>query len=252
MFQDLRVEILIYFCGKCFDGLGKTIDILRICVLFERVLDLADQRKHFVLAVHDAMVGSCIGRELEFCFKPRDILLQLEPLSKQGSFLFFERDRFGVPVFGCLDGFERAFKLCELRLLCGNAFAKPGKARPRLIHRLDRDTSGVILTARTKPAAGFLGKAMMGVTEDGELCVWLNRSRGNQEEEPAVLVVCAEGSGDDGEVTSEDAPFLTDDQRADLNGTRRGATGFIDDPAAIRAAFLYALPTTPSSGADKK
>ncbi len=41
------------------------------------------------------------------------------------------------------------------------AFAKRGKARPRLIHRLDRDTSGVILTARTKPAAGFLGKAVM-------------------------------------------------------------------------------------------
>jgi tRNA pseudouridine32 synthase/23S rRNA pseudouridine746 synthase len=41
------------------------------------------------------------------------------------------------------------------------AFAKPGKARPRLIHRLDRDTSGVILTARTKPAAAFLGNAMM-------------------------------------------------------------------------------------------
>lgn len=41
------------------------------------------------------------------------------------------------------------------------AFARPGKARPRLIHRLDRDTSGVILTARTKPAAGFLGRAMM-------------------------------------------------------------------------------------------
>ena len=42
------------------------------------------------------------------------------------------------------------------------AFARPGKARPRLIHRLDRDTSGVILTAKTKPAAGLLGKAMMG------------------------------------------------------------------------------------------
>lgn len=41
------------------------------------------------------------------------------------------------------------------------AFAKPGKARPRLIHRLDRDTSGVILTAKTKPAAGLLGKALM-------------------------------------------------------------------------------------------
>jgi RluA family pseudouridine synthase len=41
------------------------------------------------------------------------------------------------------------------------AFARPGHARPRLIHRLDRDTSGVILTAKTQPAAGFLGKAMM-------------------------------------------------------------------------------------------
>ncbi|MDB5455366.1 MAG: pseudouridine synthase [Caulobacter sp.] len=42
------------------------------------------------------------------------------------------------------------------------AFAKPGHARPRLIHRLDRDTSGVILTAKTKPGAAFLGKALMG------------------------------------------------------------------------------------------
>lgn len=42
------------------------------------------------------------------------------------------------------------------------AFARNGGARPRLIHRLDRDTSGVILTAKTKPGAAFLGKAMMG------------------------------------------------------------------------------------------
>ena len=41
------------------------------------------------------------------------------------------------------------------------AFAKPGKARPRLIHRLDRDTSGLILTAKTKPSASFLGKEMI-------------------------------------------------------------------------------------------
>ena len=41
------------------------------------------------------------------------------------------------------------------------AFAKSNGNRPRLIHRLDRDTSGVILTARTKPGAAFLGKAMM-------------------------------------------------------------------------------------------
>ncbi len=41
------------------------------------------------------------------------------------------------------------------------AFARSSGNRPRMIHRLDRDTSGVILTARTKPAAAFLGKAMM-------------------------------------------------------------------------------------------
>ena len=42
------------------------------------------------------------------------------------------------------------------------AFSRSNGNRPRLIHRLDRDTSGVILTAKTKPAAGFLGTAMMG------------------------------------------------------------------------------------------
>ncbi len=41
------------------------------------------------------------------------------------------------------------------------AFAKSNGKRPRLVHRLDRDTSGVILAARTQPAAAFLGKAMM-------------------------------------------------------------------------------------------
>jgi tRNA pseudouridine32 synthase/23S rRNA pseudouridine746 synthase len=41
------------------------------------------------------------------------------------------------------------------------AFAKSNGKRPQLVHRLDRDTSGVILAARTKPAAGFLGKALM-------------------------------------------------------------------------------------------
>lgn len=41
------------------------------------------------------------------------------------------------------------------------AFAKPSGVRPRLVHRLDRDTSGVILTARSQPAAAFLGKALM-------------------------------------------------------------------------------------------
>ena len=42
-----------------------------------------------------------------------------------------------------------------------HAFRRSNGNRPRLVHRLDRDTSGVILAAKTKPAAGALGKAMM-------------------------------------------------------------------------------------------
>ncbi|MBX9747857.1 MAG: RluA family pseudouridine synthase [Hyphomonadaceae bacterium] len=38
-------------------------------------------------------------------------------------------------------------------------FAKANGKRPRLVHRLDRDTSGVIIAARTKPAAAFFSEA---------------------------------------------------------------------------------------------
>jgi RluA family pseudouridine synthase len=36
------------------------------------------------------------------------------------------------------------------------AFAKSNGKKPRLVHRLDRGTSGVIIVARTKPSAAFL------------------------------------------------------------------------------------------------
>lgn len=38
------------------------------------------------------------------------------------------------------------------------AFAKSNGKRPRLVHRLDQGTSGVIVTARTQPAAAFLSE----------------------------------------------------------------------------------------------
>jgi len=40
------------------------------------------------------------------------------------------------------------------------AFARSNGKKPRLVHRLDRDTSGIIVAARTKPAAAFLGNAI--------------------------------------------------------------------------------------------
>lgn len=42
------------------------------------------------------------------------------------------------------------------------AFAKSNGKQPRLVHRLDRETSGVIIAARTKPAAAFFSAAFAG------------------------------------------------------------------------------------------
>jgi RluA family pseudouridine synthase len=42
------------------------------------------------------------------------------------------------------------------------AFAKSNGKKPRLVHRLDRDTSGIIIAAKTKPVAAFLGEAIAG------------------------------------------------------------------------------------------
>lgn len=42
------------------------------------------------------------------------------------------------------------------------AFRKSNGKQPRLVHRLDRETSGVIVAARTKPAAAALSKAFAG------------------------------------------------------------------------------------------
>ncbi len=41
------------------------------------------------------------------------------------------------------------------------AFAKSNGKRPKLIHRLDRETSGILLVGKTTPVASFLGKAMI-------------------------------------------------------------------------------------------
>jgi tRNA pseudouridine32 synthase/23S rRNA pseudouridine746 synthase len=84
------------------------------------------------------------------------------------------------------------------------AFVKSSGRRPALVHRLDRDTSGVILTARSQPAASFLGKAVMARRfektylavvaprapdpRDGEIDVPLRREEQGRE---AYMRVCA-------------------------------------------------------------
>ena len=43
-----------------------------------------------------------------------------------------------------------------------DAYADPGGPRPRLVHRLDKDTSGVLLVARTPGSAAFFSKRFSG------------------------------------------------------------------------------------------
>ncbi len=43
-----------------------------------------------------------------------------------------------------------------------DAFAEEGEPRPRLVHRLDKDTSGVLLIARTPGSAAFFSKRFSG------------------------------------------------------------------------------------------
>lgn len=86
------------------------------------------------------------------------------------------------------------------------AFAKSNGKRPRLVHRLDRETSGVIVAARTKPAAAFLSQAFAGRdvrktylaivcggapdTRDGEIALALKKS---SRQGLDIMEVAAEG-----------------------------------------------------------
>ncbi|MXO89461.1 RluA family pseudouridine synthase [Pontixanthobacter aquaemixtae] len=51
-----------------------------------------------------------------------------------------------------------------------DAFAGPDDPRPRLVHRLDKDTSGVLLTARTPGSAAFFSKRFSG--RDAKKVYW--------------------------------------------------------------------------------
>jgi tRNA pseudouridine32 synthase/23S rRNA pseudouridine746 synthase len=79
----------------------------------------------------------------------RDFLIHEDP-----HILVFDKPA-GLPVQG---GSGVAQSLEDLLA----AFAKSNGKRPRLVHRLDRETSGVIVAARTKPAAAFLSEAFAG------------------------------------------------------------------------------------------
>ncbi|MGZ8364390.1 MAG: RluA family pseudouridine synthase, partial [Caulobacteraceae bacterium] len=89
------------------------------------------------------------------------VILTPEDIAFVRSLVIFEDDQ--LLAFNKPPGLSSQAGRANLKTLDEllGAFAKSNGKRPRLVHRLDRDTSGVILTAKTKPAAAFLGKALM-------------------------------------------------------------------------------------------
>lgn len=75
------------------------------------------------------------------------------------SFLIYEDAHmlvFNKPAGLAVQGGSGVTQSLEMLLA---QFAKSNGKTPRLVHRLDRETSGVIVAARTKPAAAFLSEA---------------------------------------------------------------------------------------------
>lgn len=84
----------------------------------------------------------------------------------------------------------------------------------------------------------LLRNAHLTCTDDGEnLCLFFTEK---DDELSFVIVAYATGESSEEPFTAEDVPFLSDAQRANLNGATTTATGYVDDPAAIRSALDFA------------
>jgi len=103
------------------------------------------------------------GDLLEFAIAPRETLealpqaIALDIVYEDEALLVVDKPAGMVthPAHGARDG-------TLVNALLAYAGTLPGEPlRPGLVHRLDRDTSGLLLVAKTEPALRALGKAMM-------------------------------------------------------------------------------------------
>lgn len=106
--------------------------------------------------------------------------------------------------------------------------------RPRLVHRLDRDTSGVLVLARSVGAAAFMAKAFRG--RDVEKTYWAVVVGEPAGREGLIDLALVKEGGPRGERT-----HAVDDPRQGV----RAITGFrVLDAAKRRAAWLELKPLT--------
>ncbi len=120
-------------------------------------------------------------------------------------------------------------------------FDRPDK--PRLVHRLDRDTSGVMLLARTVRAAAGLARAFQARTTRK---VYWAAVAGTPSPRAGTIrygLVKAAGHGPGGE--GEKMNCVPPDQVATTEGAKRATTDYtVIDAAATRAAWVALSPVT--------
>ena len=120
-------------------------------------------------------------------------------------------------------------------------FGRPDK--PRLVHRLDRDTSGVLLLGRTARAAGGLARAFQARTTAK---VYWAAVAGTPSPRAGTIrygLVKAPGHGAGGE--GEKMLCVPPDLIATTEGAKRATTDYaVIDAAANRAAWVALSPVT--------
>lgn len=120
-------------------------------------------------------------------------------------------------------------------------FGRPDK--PRLVHRLDRDTSGVLLLARTGKAAASLARSFQARTSRKVYWAVVAGAPSPRSGTIRYGLVKAAGHGAGGE--GEKMLCIAPDAVAGTEGAKRATTDYtVIDAAAARAAWVALNPVT--------
>ena len=106
------------------------------------------------------------------------------------------------------------------------------QTRPRLVHRLDKDTSGVLLLARTARAAAFFGKCF--ATRDTKKIYWAVTAGGPRLDDALIDLAIGKQPGTGGEKMQVD----------EAEGLAAKSRFRVIDRAGDRAAFVEMQPMT--------
>jgi len=111
------------------------------------------------------------------------------------------------------------------------------RQRPRLVHRLDRDTSGVLVVARTVPAAAALAKSLAG--RDASKVYWA-LTRGVPEKKHGTIRAALAKEGGHGPHGRDERMAVSEDEEA-----KRAVTDYVVMGRAGREfAWVAAKPLT--------